>query len=288
MTDRRPADLAIDQTDALRPLLIAISYRITGSRSDAEDIAQETIVRWLKADRSLIRSPRAFLTTVATRLSLNHLRDRKARREDYVGDWLPEPVDTSSDRDLAEISFGFMILLERLAPLQRAVFVLRSAFECDYDEIAAIVGRDNATCRKIFSRARRALQAERPLRPIPAKAHAALLDKFLATVTNGDLKGLAAILADEVVMRGDGGPNAPALKKPLTGAEPVARFIVASRELLPKDARLGIEMLNGAPAAVFRARGRVVIAILIECAGDRIARVFALANPEKLNRAGEA
>ena len=279
--------MADESADNLRPLLVSIAYRITGSRTDAEDIAQEATLRWLKADRSDVRSPRAFLTTIATRLSLNHLRDRKAKREEYPGDWLPEPVDTSATADerLDEISFGFLTLLEKLTPLQRAVFVLRTAFDCDYREIATIVGREAAACRKIFSRAQAAMKAGRR-HPVPADVHGALLKKFLAAAENGDAKELARMLASDVTMRGDGGRGAPALKKALTGRQAVARFIIASRALLPAGTALSVEVLNGTPAAVFRAKGRAVLAILVECSGSRIAQVFAIANPEKLGAAG--
>jgi RNA polymerase sigma-70 factor, ECF subfamily len=274
----------------LRPQLLSLAYRITGSRSDAEDIVQETALRWLKADRGDIRSPRAFLTTIATRLSLNHLRNRRAKREDYRGDWLPEPVDTcADDRDarLDAISFGFLALLERLTPLQRAVFVLRSAFDCDYAEIAAIVGRDQAACRKIFSRAKAAVMLARPPTIVPESVHDALLAKFLDAAESGDITELANLLADDVVMRGDGGPGSPGLKKPLQGRHAVAQFIVASRALLPEGATFSLERLNGASAALFRARGVYVLAILIECTEEQeIERVFAIANPEKLKTIG--
>jgi RNA polymerase sigma-70 factor, ECF subfamily len=276
--------------DKLRPHLLSLAYRITGSRSDAEDIVQETALRWLRADRNDIRSPRAFLTTIATRLSLNHLRNRRARREDYRGDWLPEPADTCSDeRDarLDAISFGFLTLLERLTPLQRAVFVLRSAFDCDYTEIAAIVGRDQAACRKTFSRAKAAVMLARSPKAVPESVHDALLAKFLEAAESGDIMELGSMLADNVVIRGDGGPGSPGLKKPLRGRHAVAQFIVASRALLPEGATFSLERLNGALAALFRVRGVHVLAILIECTEDRkIGRVFAIANPEKLKAIG--
>jgi RNA polymerase sigma-70 factor (ECF subfamily) len=274
----------------LRPQLLSLAYRITGSRSDAEDIVQETGMRWLKADRSAIRSPRAFLTTIATRLSLNHLRNRRAKREDYRGDWLPEPFDTRTDeRDarLEAISFGFLTLLERLTPLQRAVFILRGAFDLDYVEIAAIVGRDQTACRKIFSRAKAAVIVARPLKAVPESMHDALLAKFLDATESGDITELASMLADDVIMRGDGGPASPGLKKPLRGRHAVAQFIVASRALLPDGATLSLERLNGVAAALFRARGVCVLAILIECTQKlEIGRVFAIANPDKLKAIG--
>ncbi|MFG1304757.1 sigma-70 family RNA polymerase sigma factor [Xanthobacter autotrophicus] len=274
----------------LRPRLMSLAYRITGSRTDAEDIVHEAALRWLKADRSDVHSPDAFLTTVTTRLSLNHLRDRKARRETFLGDWLPEPVDTSAvDRSelLHDISFGFLTMLERLTPLQRAVFILRSAFDCDYGEIAAIVGREEAACRKTLSRAQEAVMLARPGRPVSADVHRALLGEFLQAAGSGDVSGLARLLAEDVMMRGDGGPGAPALKRPLHGRDRVARFIIASRALLPDGAILSIGPLNGMPAATFHVREHCVLAILIECTQERsIDRVFAISNPAKLKATG--
>lgn len=273
---------------SLRPRLVSLAYRMTGSRADAEDLVHEAALRWLKADKSSVRSPDAFLTTITTRLSLNHLRERKARRETYPGDWLPEPIDTGNGTaDLIEklenISFGFLILLERLTPLQRAVFILRSAFDCGYGEIAAIIGRDEAACRKTFSRAQEAVTLARRGRPVSADAHKALLAEFLQAAGSGDVSGLALLMADDVVMRGDGGPGAPALKRLMHGRDAVARFVVASRALLPDGAALSIGELNGGPAATFHFQGRCILAVLIECTQPRnIRRVFAISNPQKL------
>jgi RNA polymerase sigma-70 factor, ECF subfamily len=270
----------------LRTRLVSLAYRITGSRADAEDVVHEAAVKWLKANRESVQSPEAFLTTITTRLSLNHLRDRKARRETYPGDWLPEPVDTSSMDRIAlldDISFGFLTMLERLTPLQRAVFILRTAFDCGYDEIAAIVGRDEVACRKTFSRAQEAVMLARPRRPVSVEVHKALLAEFLRAAESEDVGSLALLLADNVVIRGDGGPSGPALKRPLHGRHAVAKFVVASRALLPENATLSIGELNGGPAAVFRVQGRCVLAVLIECTNERsISRVFAVSNPEKL------
>lgn len=271
---------------SLRPRLVSLAYRITGSRADAEDVVHEAALKWLNADQTSIRSPEAFLTTITTRLSLNHLRDRKARRETYPGDWLPEPIDTS-DMDrielLDEISFGFLTMLERLTPLQRAIFILRTAFDCGYDEIAAIVGRDEVACRKTFSRAQEAVMQARPGRSVSMEVHKALLAAFLRAAGSGDVSGLALLLADDVTMRGDGGAGGPALKRPLHGREAVAKFIAASRALLPENAELSVGHLNGVPAATFHVQGRCVLAVLIECTEERsIDRVFAISNPEKL------
>lgn len=275
----------------LRPRLVSLAYRITGSRADAEDVVHEAALRWLRADREGVRSPEAFLTTITTRLSLNHLRDRKARRETYPGDWLPEPIDTSSMDQielLDEISFGFLTMLERLTPLQRAVFILRTAFDCGYDEIASIVGRDEVACRKTFSRAQEAVMLARPSRPVSAEVHKALLAEFLRAAESGDVSSLALLLAENVVMRGDGGPSGPALKQPLHGRHAVAKFVIASRALLPEDAALSIGQLNGVPAATFHVQGRCVLAVLIECTEERsISGVFAISNPTKLRAINE-
>lgn len=273
-----------DDAEVFRPLLIAVAYKMTGSRADAEDIVQETLVRWLKADRSNVRSPKAFLTKIATRLSLNHLRARRSRSEEYRGDWLPEPIDTGETAPadyLEDISFGFLMLLERLTPLQRAVFVLRTAFDCDYRLIAAIVDREEVACRKTFSRARAAMRVGRA-RPVEPDVHRDLLEKFILAVEAQDLKGLAALLAEGAVLRGDGGIDGPALRKPIHGRATVARFVLASLALLPAGANVSTRILNGSPAVVVSVAGRAALVVLIECADGRIAQVFAVADPEKL------
>jgi RNA polymerase sigma-70 factor (ECF subfamily) len=270
-----------------RRRLVALAYRITGSRADAEDIVHEAALKWLNADRSYVRSRDAFLTTITTRLSLNHLRGRNSRRETYPGDWLPEPVDTGEmDRTelLEEISFGFLTMLERLTPLQRAIFILRSGFDYDYDEIVPIVGRNEAACRKAFSRAKEAVMAARPVKSVSSDVHKALLAEFLRAAASGDLESLTLLLAENVVMRGDGGSDAPALKRPLRGRLAVARFVLASRSLLPEGAVMSIGELNGGPAAIFRGSGRCLLALLVDCTEERsIDRVFAISNPAKLS-----
>ena len=281
---------ADDMTDLRgRRRLVAIAYRLTGSRSDAEDVVQDALLRWLREDRGDIHSPEAYLTRTVVNLSFNQLRDRRGRN--YPGEWLPEPIaddEIEKFERLEDISYAFLALLERLTPLQRAVFVMRSAFDCSYSEIAAIVGAEEAACRKTFSRARNAMSGAKPRRDIGREEHRRLLEGFLAAAAGGDINALASLLASDVEMRGDGGPNGPALKKPLVGADAVARFVIASRTLLPVGVLVSVDGLNGTPAAVFRGGGRTVLAILIETDGSRISRIFALANPQKLARAGSA
>jgi RNA polymerase sigma-70 factor (ECF subfamily) len=272
-----------------RRRLVGIAYRLTGSRADAEDIVQESLARWLGRERGDIRSPEAFLTRTVVNLSLNRLRDRRAR--DYPGEWLPEPVASDGLHEierLEDISYAFLALLERLTPLQRAVFVLRSAFDCSYSEIAGIVGAEEAACRKTFSRANAAVSVAKQRRPISRAEHRRALEGFMPAAAGGDIRTLAAMLAPDVEMHGDGGPFGPALKKPLFGSDVAARFAIASRALLPDGTEVAVNDLNGVAAGVFRAGGKIVLAILIEADGGKITRIFALANPEKLGSAGRA
>lgn len=266
-----------------RRRLVGIAYRLTGGRADAEDIVQDVLVHWLREDRSEVRSPQAYLTRATVNRSLNHLRKRRTR--DYPGEWLPEPVSGDGFEEierLEDISYAFIALLERLTPRERAVFVLRSAFDCSYTEIAAIVGSEEAACRKTFSRAKAAIVSGKPRATVDRDEHKRTLEAFLVAAAAGDIGVLSDLLKHDVEMHGDGGSFAPALKKPLVGVETVARFIIASRALLSGEARLSVEYLNGTAAGIFRAGDRVVLAILIETDGSRIARVFALANTEKL------
>jgi RNA polymerase sigma-70 factor (ECF subfamily) len=238
-----------------------------------------------------VRSPKAFVTTIAARLSLNHLRQARTRRKHYAGPWLPEPVPLGSDADvvrLHDISFAFMHMLERLSPLERAVFILRTAFDCDYDEIGVTVGRSAGACRKAFSRAKSALNREAPRFPVEPSAHRALLDRFLAAVSSADAAVLSDILASDVVVWGDGGGEAAGLKRPLCGRDAAVQFLIASRDLLPAAYDLSVEWLNGAPAAVFRAAGQPILAVLIEARDERVSEVFAIANRQKLAALREA
>jgi RNA polymerase sigma-70 factor (ECF subfamily) len=220
--------------DQYRGLLFSIAYRMLGSVADAEDMVQEAFIRW--------RSPRAFLVTVISRLCMNQLQSARARREEYVGEWLPEPLVTDAGSDPLGIirvdeslSMAFLILLERLTAVERAVFLLREVFEYEYSEIAAILGQNEANCLQILRRARQHVDAARPRFKASAKEQNELLQRFLEAATQGDMDGLVALLASDVVLRADGGGRALAVPKPVRGARNVARAILATvQKRLPK------------------------------------------------------
>jgi RNA polymerase sigma-70 factor (ECF subfamily) len=270
----------------LRPAMLALAYRITGSRADAEDIVQDAFLRFHRAaPAEAVQSLKAYLTTITARLSFNRLRDLKARRETYVGEWLPELMATESEPAVRaeDVSFALMVVLERLSPLERVVFVLRNAFDLEFEEIAPVVRRDAVTCRKIFSRARARVAQERPRFAVDRERHRALMLGFLEAARGQDMDALVALLDDDVVLHGDGGGKALALKQAVVGSGAVARFIIAVTRTLPPGATIAEIELNGAPGLVAKAGGRIVVAIMIDTDGERIRSVFAVANPDKLD-----
>jgi len=275
----------------LRPAMFALAYRITGNRADAEEIVQDAFLRLHDAaPKDAVRSLKAYLATITARLSLNRLRDQRTRRETYVGEWLPEPLLTEGDPAVGaeDVSFAMLAVLERLSPLERVVFVLRNAFDLTFDEIVPVVGRDAATCRKIFSRARARMLEERPRFIVDRERHRALLRSFMDAARGGDTARLISLLDDDVVLHGDGGGKALATKKPVVGSIAVARFVIALNQRLPSNLSMEESELNGAPGLVLRAGGRPIVAILIDSDGERIHSVFAVANPDKLDAIGSA
>jgi RNA polymerase sigma-70 factor (ECF subfamily) len=285
--EARRGGIVLDRAFAeLRPTMFALAYRITGSRADAEDIVQDAFVRLHGAQpEEAVRSLKAYLATITARLSLNRLRDQKARRETYIGEWLPEPIVTDDDPAVhaEDISFALLVVLERLSAVERVVFVLRSAFDLPFEEIAAVVARDAVSCRKIFSRARTRVMTERPRFTIDRARHRAVMRSFIEATQYGDVASLAALLDDNIVLHGDGGGKALANKRPVVGSVAVARFVIALTQTLPADTVLEEILLNGAPAfIVAKSGGQVVVAVIIETDGNRIQTVFAIANPDKL------
>jgi RNA polymerase sigma-70 factor (ECF subfamily) len=271
--------------------MFALAYRITGNRADAEEIVQDAFLRLHDAaPKDAVRSLKAYLATITARLSLNRLRDQRTRRETYVGEWLPEPLLTEGDPAVGaeDVSFALLAVLERLSPLERVVFVLRNAFDLTFDEIVPVVGRDAATCRKIFSRARARMLEERPRFIVDRERHRALLRSFMEAARGGDTAKLISLLDDDVVLHGDGGGKALATKKPVVGNVAVARFIIALNQRLPSNLSMEESELNGAPGLVLRAGGRPIVAILIDSDGERIHSVFAVANPDKLDAIASA
>jgi RNA polymerase sigma-70 factor (ECF subfamily) len=257
---------------------------------EAEDIVQEAYLRYQRMPPQDIDSPKAFLSAVVTRLCLNQLQSARARRETYVGPWLPEPVLTapspaaklSADES---ISMAFLVLLESLTPPQRAVFLLREVFDYDYAEIAAILDKEEAACRQLFSRAKKHLAEHRPrFQPSP-EAHRQMLERFMNAVRVGDMDGLTQLLADNVTMWADGGGKARgAATRPLVGAEAVAQFVMASTRLPQVSYTAEISEVNGEPAAILRAGDQALVVLMITVREGRIHELRIIGNPDKLQR----
>jgi RNA polymerase sigma-70 factor (ECF subfamily) len=275
---------------AHRGLLFTVAYEMLGSAVDAEDVVQETWLRWADVDRAEVRDPRAYLVRIVTRQALNRLRTVSRQREDYVGEWLPEPLltspDVAEDAELAEnVSIAMLMVLETLGPAQRAVFVLHEVFETSYDEIAEVVDKTPAAVRQIAHRARQHVAARRPRMQVSRAEQEATLHKFMAAVTSGNLQGLVEVLAPDVVLIADGGGLVPAARKPLIGAERVVAFLERVADL--SDLVATTAWLNGMPGARFNVAGDdTAVSLVIE--DGLITRIYAIRNPNKLGRLDEA
>ena len=280
--------------EAYRPLMLSIAYRMLGSMTEAEDIVQEAYIRYQGAAPEQIWSHKAYLSTIVTRLCLNQLQSARSRRETYIGPWLPEPVLTQPDDRLdpareaeraESISIAFLTLLEELTPVERAVFLLREVFDFDYSEVAEIVGKEEAACRQMASRAKKHIAAHRARFKADPDLHRRMLDRFVAAVSTGDLDGLMALLAEDVTMWTDGGGKARgAATQPLHGREAVAKFI-ASSSRQPGSGSLKPELseVNGEPALIVRQDGQPRLVMTFVADGDHIGEVRVIGNPDKLN-----
>jgi RNA polymerase sigma-70 factor (ECF subfamily) len=295
-----------DESDAIRifdehrDLLISIAYRVLGSVTDAEDTVQEAWLRWSKVDPAEISNPRAFLVRVTTRLAIDRLRRAKARRESYVGPWLPEPIltgrDVAEDVALAEsVSMAMLVVLETLSPLERAVFVLREAFGMPYAEIGEIIGRKEEAVRQLARRARDHVQERRTRFEADQTEQHRVTEHFLEAASSGDLEALMVVLAPGVTLVADGGGRALAPRRPVRGAEKVARFLLAvateekSARFLESigaepvaDLRVYPAPVNGGPGVVITSQGRPVSALLLDVADGAVQTIHLVANPEKL------
>ncbi|QGN47411.1 RNA polymerase sigma-70 factor [Micromonospora sp. WMMD558] len=283
------SDPATDTFVAHRNLLFTVAYEMLGSAADAEDVLQETWLRWIRTDAEHVRDQRAYLVRITTRQSLNRLRTMKRRKEAYVGPWLPDPLltapDVAEDVELAEsVSMGLMIVLETLSPTERAVFVLREAFDVSYDEIAAAVGKSSAAVHQIAHRARQHVDARRPRQVVSASETRAALEAFQRAVETRDLQGLLDVLAPDVVLVGDGGGVKQAALRPIVGAEKVARMFFGGLGKVEGTLTGEPTVVNGNPALLVRLDGELdgVMAIRVEDA--RITGVYYVRNPEKLTR----
>ncbi len=267
-----------------RGLLFTVAYEMLGSAVDAEDVVQETWLRWANVDHTEVRDARAYLVRMVTRQALNRLRTVSRQREDYVGEWLPEPLltspDVAEDAELAEnVSIAMLMVLETLGPAERAVFVLHEVFETPYDEVAEVVGKTPAAVRQIAHRAREHVAARRPRMQVGRAEQEATLKKFIAAVTSGDIQGLVEVLAPDVVLIADGGGLVPAARKPLIGAERVVAFLARVADL--SDLVATTAWLNGMPGARFNVAGDdTAVSLVIE--NDLITRIYAIRNPTKL------
>ena len=282
-----------DLFQELRPLMFSIAYRMVSSASDAEDIAQEAFLRYHRevSAGTQVDSPKAYLSAVTTRLAIDHLRSARVRRERYVGTWLPEPIvteeaDVGAHAETADsLSMAFLLLLENLTPVERAVFLLREVFDYGYDEIAKVVERSEDNCRQIAARARRHVQSERPRFEASRKRREELARRFFEATWNGDEDALLALLSADVVAYGDGGGKAPALPKPVHGREHVARLMLSAAE---RGQRFGVKSMrlveiNGQPGAlVLDADGAPLVAVSLDIADDQVQALRAVANPDKL------
>jgi RNA polymerase sigma-70 factor, ECF subfamily len=283
-----------EEFEKLRPLLFAIAYRIIGSVSEAEDAVQETWLRY-QASPTQPTSTKAFLSAVVTRISIDVLRSARVRRETYVGQWFPEPLltdpydDPARSAELADsVSMAALLLLERLTPLERAVFVLREVFGFGFPEIASAVGRSEAACRQLAARARRHMDAGRPRFEADRREREELAARFFDALRDGDIDGLRELLAADVQTVADGGGKAPALARSVFGADNVARVLVSVFPLLVKiDATVEPRALNGQPGAIVHDRdGKVVGTLTLDVLGGRIQTIRSVANPDKLGHVG--
>jgi RNA polymerase sigma-70 factor (ECF subfamily) len=283
----------------LRPLMFSLAYRMVASVSEAEDIVQEGFVRYQRAlnEGVEVESPKAYLSSVVTRLSIDHLRSARARRETYIGQWLPEPVLTNGDAlgDPAahaeradSLSMAFLLLLERLTPVERAVFLLHDVFGYGYDEISAIVGKTEANCRQLAARARRHIESEKPRFDASRRKRDELATRFFAAMTDGDFDSLIDLLAADVVVYGDGGGKAPQWREPIVGAQRVARlFGGLGRQIRVLGAIVRLHQVNGQTGAILLTPDEQVICVFsFDIADGVVQSVRSVINPDKLRHVG--
>jgi len=293
------------QFERYRPLLFSIAYRMLGSAMDAEDIVQEAWLRYLQADHQQISSPKAYLSTIVTRLCINQLKSAREQREQYIGPWLPEPILTGGsrlalDQPLTEgvaltvtpaqhlsrtdsISMAFLVLLEQLTPAERAVFLLREVFDYDYTEIAVALDKSEAACRQLFSRARKHMAVHRPRFESTNEDQERLVKGFLQAVEAGDVETLTGMLADDVVVWTDGGGKVSAALQPIHGPDKAVRFILGTQRFAPGPFKPEMAMVNGKPGILLRLEtGKVFLVIDMDVAGDQVRAFHIVGNPDKL------
>jgi len=276
--------------DQHRGLLFSVAYRMLGSVADAEDMVQEAFLRWLRTSGEDIRSPRALLITIVSRLCINHLQSARIQREEYIGQWLPEPLVTDPRSDPhgklridESLSMAFLLLLERLTPIERAVFLLREVFSYKYSEIEETVGQTETNCHQILRRARKHVGVLRPRFKAAGSEHDEILERFLKASRSGDMDGLIALLSKDIVLHSDGGGKTIAVPNLIYGAERVGRGILRSiKKLVPENLVSRSAQINGEPGFVGYLDGKPFSVITLHVTKGRIREIYVVSNPEKL------
>ncbi|HTJ28396.1 MAG TPA: sigma-70 family RNA polymerase sigma factor [Candidatus Limnocylindria bacterium] len=275
--------------DEHRGLLFSIAYRMLGSVTDAEDMLQEAFIRWQQASKDELRSPRALLVTIVSRLCISHLQSARVQREQYVGQWLPEPLVTDPRSDPLgvlkadeSLSMALLVLLERLTPVERAVFILHEVFRFKYAEIAAALGQSEANCRQVLHRARGHVGIARRRFTASAREHENLLERFLAASREGDVNALVTLLADDVVLHADGGGKAIAVPNIIRGIDKVGRALAGGMRLLPATLFSRTARVNGQPGVISYVDGKPFSVLTLDIRDGRIAGIFIVTNPRKL------
>ncbi len=269
-----------------RPLLFSIAYRMLGSVMEAEDMVQETYLRYLNTPVDTIESPKAFLSKITTRLCLDHLKSAKVQREEYIGPWLPEPFRTDGAAESVDnyemISMAALILLEKLSPLERAVFLLRGVFDYSYAEIAQIVEKSEANCRQSYHRARKYLNQNRPRFKTSPAAQRKLVKGFLQAIKTGDVDSLNGLLSNDVTLWSDGGGKATAARHPLVGKDHISQLLLVSYRKRPKNVEIELAEVNGVISILYRIENKVVGVITFDANDSGITDIWAVWNPDKL------
>jgi RNA polymerase sigma-70 factor (ECF subfamily) len=275
--------------DRYRPLLFSIAYRMVGSVVEAEDVIQEAYLRWQNASEAEVRSSKAYLSAVVTRLCIDHLRSARVKREEYVGPWLPEPLLAEPTPDVADtvaldesLSMAFLVLLESLTPTERAVFLLREVFDYGYPEISRLLGKSETNCRQIARRARESVAARRPRFEHSPEQQERLMQQFVRACSTGDMPALLELLADDVTLWSDGGGKARAALNPIHGSDKVARFFLGVLRKAPPTLAVQPATINGQPGIISYADGNPLNVLTLDVADGRIKAVRIVANPEKL------
>ena len=273
-----------DDFETHRSFLVGVAYRMLGSIAEAEDVVQDAYLRWTGADRAGVADSRAYLARVVSRLCLDRMKSAAARREQYVGMWLPEPVVTPRSEPIADdLSVALLLTLERLSPLERAAFLLHDVFDMDYSAIADTLGRSEAACRQLAARARDHVRDQRPRFETSEETRARLADAFAAALATGDVEAFSRLLAEDAVVYSDGGGKRSAALKPLVGKDKIVRFFtgLARKHLYPQLHRADRVLINGLPGFVLHT-DEGVETLAFEIVGEQITTVYAIRNPDKL------